>query len=106
MKKLFFNEKAMIIVLGATSPIMIISCLFGSKSTAIGLASWFSIIVWIMYLLIRGRFVQSIEYHEKDIQKAKKEGKYLQYGVKSVAIPMCAVGIIVVIANLVVMFFK
>jgi hypothetical protein len=109
MRKFFYNEQHMLKLLIGTSILMFASILISITTTpkvmAVGMSLFMFNVGWIVYLLGRGRFGEMGAYHNQRIKDSESEGKYVQAGVYGAALPMCVLGILVIVINLVVLFF-
>lgn len=105
MRRIIFNEDYMLKCLIVTSVTMFITLFTSPKIVAVGMLIWLINVGWIMYLLTRGRVPEMIKYHEENIENAKKNKRYFEFGIRSIALPLCAVGLIFVVLNLIVLFY-
>lgn len=101
------NPQVMIKVLIVTSIVMFLSIFIGSyKILGVTLSLWTLNIAWIMYLLMGDLSIKDIlSTSEKRIQEAKENGHHFEAEVRTIALPLCVVGVIVLIINLVWLFF-
>jgi hypothetical protein len=104
VKRLFYNEQFMLKILIIMSVMMFLSLFTLPKIAAIGMTIWIINIGWIMHLLTRGRISEMPNCHEERIENAKKNKNYFEFGIRSIALPLCVVGLIVVVVNLIVLF--
>lgn len=107
--KLFRDQKKMLNVLIATSVIMFISLFIGiSKLIGITMSLWVINVFWLMYLSFFYSGVglsDIVRTNERLIEEAKEKKNYTKVGVHSITLPMCAIGLLVVIGNIVLFFF-
>lgn len=86
---------------------MFISLFFSSKIAAIGLLVWIIAVGYTMNktMFKNHKMADLVEVNNELTEKNIKEKKYLRAGVSMAVIPMMIIGLIVVVINLVVMFF-
>lgn len=104
MKKYLYSVDKMIKTFIVMSFVMFICLAISPKVASIGLAVWVFNVFWIAYLLVRGNVDNLVRQHSKQIVEAKEKKEYFKFGIYSIALPMCAVGIVFIIIDLVAMF--
>lgn len=109
MKKIFYNHNHMLKILIATSILMFVSIIVSGFTTpkimGVGMLVWVVNLAWIMHLLTRGQWQRMNEYHDKETERSKAEGKLAVYGVRSVALPMAGLGMVFVVVGIASLFF-
>lgn len=99
------KNKVMIPLIVA-SVLMFASLFFSSKIAGIGLTVWVLTVGWTAYKTIFATVTMSqlVEYNDKVAEEELEKKNYLSSFVRSIALPLCVVGLFFVIVNLVIMF--
>ena len=102
------DTQIMLKTLIATSTLMFISLFTIPKMAAIGLLVWVLNVGWSMALIFKSNNTGISDVFEANENKAKafkENGNYAMYGVQMIALPLCAVGLIMVVLIIGTMFF-
>ena len=101
------EENKIMLPLGIASGVMIVSLAFGPKVGTIGMFIWLIALGWTMKKTIFARYTvgQLAQTNEDLMVDSFKEKRYVESGARLLAIPLMALGGIVIVMNLIIMFF-
>lgn len=105
--KFLYKDRIMLNFLIVTSVVMFFSLFTGiNKLVGITMSLFLINLFWVMFLLVGGKgFSNVLESSEIKINEAKEEKNYLKEVVYTAALPLCAVGLIIIILQVGMLFF-
>ena len=91
-----------------TSVLMFISLFFGSKIAGVGLTLWVLTVGWTVYKTIFATVTMSqlVEHNEELSQDDLENKRYTSFLLRSVALPLCLIGLFFVALNIVFLFIQ